>query len=92
VPAVGISIGFERAVDLVSSEFGGTGVVLVCSDMSKGLAIQRALIAAGDIVRIERKPNNVKALLASMAAQGFTRFAFVDAETTVASLELRSID
>jgi len=92
VPAVGISIGFERAVDLVSSEFGGTGVVLVCSDMSNGLAIQRALIAAGDIVRIERKPNNVKALLASMAAQGFTRFAFVDSETTVASLELRSID
>jgi histidyl-tRNA synthetase len=106
VPAVGISIGFERAVDLVSDEFlaglglgagAAGGLVLVVDDSAEALAnalrIQRELIAGGEkAVRIERRPKKINLLLESLGAQGFGRFAFVGVETgSVADLQIKDI-
>jgi len=87
VPAVGISIGFERAVDLVDDTVFGAagGLVLVLADdsvdvLAGALGLQAELIAAGEeSVRIERRPKKLNLLLESMAEQGFGRFAMVDA-------------
>lgn len=106
VPAVGISIGFERAVDLVSDEFlasrglgasAAGGLVLVVEDSPEALAnalrIQRELISGGEkAVRLERRPTKINLLLESLGAQGFGRFGFVGAETaSVADLQLKDI-
>jgi histidyl-tRNA synthetase len=95
VPAVGISIGFERAVDLVSSDVSAGGLVLVLDDSSylgTALQIQRDLIAAGEIVRIELRPKKLNTLLDSLALQGFSKFAVVDGSVSaVAELNVRSI-
>ena len=97
VPAVGISIGFERAVDLVTSEFGSghNGVVLVVESASLigvALSVQQALLAAGDVVRLELRPKKLNNLLDSLAAQGFTRFAVIDGSvSSAADLNIRSI-
>lgn len=93
VPAVGISIGFERAVELVSDEFlaglglgagEAGGLVLVVDEgdeaLTAALRIQRELIAGGEkAVRIERRPKKLNLLLESLGAQGFGRFAVIGA-------------
>ncbi|MEO5920904.1 MAG: histidine--tRNA ligase, partial [Pseudolysinimonas sp.] len=55
------------------------------------LGIQRSLIAGGARVRLVARPKNVKPALDALAADGFTRFAFVDAATTPEALELRDL-
>jgi histidyl-tRNA synthetase len=94
VPAVGISLGFERVIDLVSpSLFEGSSesVVLVVSGdvLAKAVEIRDSLIAQGYRVRLESRPKKLNSLLESMAANGFTQFAIVDETTT--ELELRPI-
>lgn len=102
VPAVGISIGFERAVDLVDDAVFGqaSGLVLVLADDSAevlggALALQAALIEAGEeSVRIERRPKKLNLLLENLATQGFGRFAMVDAAAIaggVAGLAIKEI-
>jgi histidyl-tRNA synthetase len=84
VAAVGISIGFERVVDLVAeSDAGFDGVVLVLDDESQpviahALAVQKDLIAAGHAVRLEQRPKKLNILLDALAEQGFTSWAAVD--------------
>ena len=94
VPAVGISIGFERVVELVEGEVPSTGVVLVLEDGSlecikKSLAFQKELIAKGSLVRLEVRPKKLNILLDSLQSAGFSEFALVNSNTTV--LELRAI-
>lgn len=92
VPAVGISLGFERVVDLVDSlGSAGEGVVLVLEGdvLAKAVEIRDSLIAQGYRVRFEARPKKLNHLLESMAANGFTHFAILDGNTV--SLDLRPI-
>jgi histidyl-tRNA synthetase len=84
VAAVGISIGFERVVDLVEdSDASLGGVVLVLENESadvvaQALRVQAALIAEGRLVRLEQRPKKLNLLLESLAEQGYTSWAAVD--------------
>jgi histidyl-tRNA synthetase len=94
VPAVGISLGFERVMDLIDpSLFAGSSesVVLVLEGdvLSKAVEIRDSLIAQGYRVRFENRPKKLNGLLESMAANGFTHFATLDESTT--EIELRPI-
>ena len=92
VPAVGISLGFDRVVELFEDPAKPAGVVLVLEDKSvlaKALGFQKDLIAKGLQVRLEVRPKRLNLLLDSMAENGFTQFALVDASTT--ALELKPI-
>jgi len=94
VPAVGISLGFERVMDLVDPAlFAGStdSVVLVVTEglLSKAVEIRDSLIAQGYRVRLEARPKKLNNLLESMAANGFTHFAILDENTT--EIELRPI-
>ncbi len=92
VPAVGISLGFERVVDLVAIEPSAGGVVLVLEDgsaevVANALRVQADLIALGHAVRLEQRPKKLNLLLESMVEQGFTQWASVDAETAAPALK-----
>jgi histidyl-tRNA synthetase len=90
VPAVGISIGFERAVDLVPDSFNQLApsrLVLVLDDASPetigiALARQKELFEHGYGVRLEQRPKKLNLLLDSLAEQGFTHFAAVGANSS----------
>ena len=87
VPAVGISIGFERVVELVSAPVASNGVLLVLEDSSletitTAVRFQKDLIAKGKSVRLELKPKKLNILLDSMLEAGFTEFALVSGGTT----------
>ena len=96
VPAVGFSLGFERIVDLVSTgsttEVDATAL-LYEDDVPAALlvSLKSELIASGVRVRLERKPRNIKPLLAQLAESGFARVATVRADSTVATLEFREL-
>jgi histidyl-tRNA synthetase len=92
VAAVGISLGFERVVDLVSLDAAVGGVVLVLEDgsasvVANALRVQADLIALGHAVRLEQRPKKLNLLLESMVEQGFTQWASVDAATVAATLK-----
>ena len=100
VPAVGISIGFERAVDLIEVNLGSEpdGIVLILEDdsaavLTNALKIQRELIESGEeAVRLERRPKKLNILLESLGEQGFGRFASVDDKSVnLAALNIRVI-
>jgi histidyl-tRNA synthetase len=100
VPAVGISIGFERAVDLVPDSFiqlAPSRLVLVLDDASPttigvALARQKELFEHGYGVRLEQRPKKLNLLLDSLAEQGFTHFATVGADSkTFESLDIKPI-
>jgi histidyl-tRNA synthetase len=97
VPATGFSLGFERLVDLVDvPPAAGSDAVALLHDrdvaLAPLLALKTELIAAGARVRLVGRPKNVKPTLDALAAEGFTRFAFVDESTTPATLELRPLE
>ena len=92
VPAVGISIGFERVVELVSAPVSSNGVLLVLEDSSletinTAIRFQKELIATGKSVRLELKPKKLNILLDSMLEAGFTEFAVVSGGTTELSFK-----
>ena len=94
VPAVGISLGFERVMDLVSPSLfasSGDAVVLVVEGdvLAKAIEIRASLIAQGYRVRLESRPKKLNTLFESLAANGFTHFATLDETTT--EIELRPI-
>ena len=90
VAAVGISIGFERAVELVSDDLMATrpkGIVLLLENrtpetLANALRLQRGFLSHGEQVRLENRVKNLKVLLDSLSAQGFNRFLAVDADST----------
>ena len=93
VPAVGISIGFERVVELVDQVAQAKpGLVLIYQDdeLATGLNLQEQAIQAGWRARLERRPKNLKALLETMAEQGFTHFASV-AATDLEALSIKEL-
>jgi histidyl-tRNA synthetase len=92
VPAVGISIGFERVVELVSAPVASNGVLLVLEDSSletikTAVRFQKELIATGKSVRLELKPKKLNILLDSMLEAGFTEFALVSGGATELSFK-----
>jgi histidyl-tRNA synthetase len=99
VPAVGISIGFERAIELVGDKLVNSvpSVVLVLDDTSAeviavALARQQDLFEHGYAVRLEQRPKKLNLLLDSLAEQGFTHFAAVGADSkTFESLDIKPI-
>lgn len=99
VPAVGISIGFERAIELVGDKLVHSipGLVLVLDDTSAetigvALARQKDLFEHGYGVRLEQRPKKLNLLLDSLAEQGFTHFAAVGANSnSFESLDIKPI-
>lgn len=94
-PAVGISLGIERIVDLVPElESTGDPVVLILEPGTQalGLELQQQLISAGKQVRLENRPKNLKALLEQLAENGYREFAIVgDSVSSVAQLDFKQI-
>jgi histidyl-tRNA synthetase len=86
VPAVGMSIGFERIVDLVEppEEQQTDAIALVYDGVSpeRLASLKARLLATGARVRLERKPKRLSGLLEQLAASGFARWALVTDETT----------
>ncbi|MFY7819798.1 MAG: ATP phosphoribosyltransferase regulatory subunit, partial [Rhodoluna sp.] len=100
VPAVGISLGFERVVDLVDdAKFTSraASAVLVLENelpatVANALARQRELQDYGTDVRLELRPKKLNLLLETLGKQGFDKFALVDESTTTAeALSLKEI-
>jgi len=97
MPATGFSLGFERLVDLLEmdAEDGAPATALLYDDdvpLATLLTLKTELLAGGGRVRLVGRPKNTKSLLEALDAEGFTRFAFVDAQVDgVAGLELRPL-
>ena len=94
-PAVGISLGIERIVDLVPElESISDSVVLILEPGTQalGLELQQQLISAGKQVRLENRPKNLKALLEQLAENGYREFAIVgDSVSSAAQLDFKQI-
>ncbi len=97
VPATGFSLGFERLVELVEMD-ADTGVAATALlydaevPLATLLTLKTELLASGGRVRLVARPKNTKAILETLEAEGFTRFAFVDSNVTgVAGLALRAL-
>jgi len=96
VPAAGMSLGFERLVDLVQlpSDATASAVALVHENANPSVlaSLKSELIAQGLRVRLERKPRKLAGLLDALVASGFDRFALVTADTaSVDDLDLRPL-
>ncbi|MFC5500918.1 histidine--tRNA ligase [Lysinimonas soli] len=97
VPATGFSLGFERLVDLLELEADDASpatALLYDADVPLAtlLTLKTELLAAGGRVRLVARPKNTKSLLEALEAEGFRRFAFVDAGVAgAAGLELRTL-
>jgi len=97
VPATGFSLGFERLVDLLEMEpedAAPATALLYDADVPLAtlLTLKTELLGSGGRVRLVARPKNTKTLLESLEAEGFTRFAFVDARVEgVGQLELRPL-
>ena len=94
-PAVGISLGIERIVDLIpQSSASQDAVVLILEPDTQALALglQQKLIARGKTVRLEQRPKNLKALLEQLADNGYREFAIVGKEVSdLAQLDFKQI-
>ena len=100
VPAVGISIGFERVIDLVADGFIAStprNLVLVLDNdqpatLANAVARQAELHEHGYAVRLENRPKKLNNLLDNLAENGFAHFATVNEQSlTFESLNIRSI-
>lgn len=85
VPAAGFSLGFERIVDLVDlpAEGRGDAAALVHdADVPAAVLIglKTSLVGRGVRTTLVPRPRNMRPLLESLAAQGYTRYASVTAE------------
>ncbi|THG28405.1 histidine--tRNA ligase [Naasia lichenicola] len=89
VPAVGFSIGFERILEVVpeAAQAESDSLVLVYDpalEPARLAELKRGALALERFgrVRLERRPRNLKGLLDSLAAAGWTSFAHVGPDTT----------
>lgn len=96
VPAVGISLGFERLVDLVSIDGAVDEVVGLVVDKRMPAAdlvrLKSELVAAGRSVLVAQRTKNVQSVLAQLAKLGATHFAFVREGTAAGDLEVKPLD
>lgn len=94
-PAVGISLGIERIVDLIPDSPGDSELVVLIlepNSEAQALKLQRQLISAGSQVRLELRPKNLKALLEQLAENGYGKFAIVtEATSDLAQLDFKQI-
>ena len=76
-PAVGISLGIERILDLLGEAKVNSRslILLVEGDFSEALEMQGNLISQGWNVRLDFAAKNQKAQLSELKEQGFTHFA-----------------
>ncbi len=95
VPAVGISLGIERIVDLIpdpKSESDLVVLILEPNTEAVALKLQQQLIVSGTQVRLEMRPKNLKALLEQLAENGYGKFAIVsEATSELAQLDFKQI-
>ena len=95
VPAVGISLGFERIVDLVASEASSKSfqvLVYEQQDLALALSLQQQFVLRGVATRIEQRPKNLKALLSEMELAGASQFAIVGSDVSeIDSLEFKPL-
>ena len=83
VPAAGISLGFERLVDLVTAEsVVDTTAVAVIYDPAMSVTElidqKKSLVAEGLRVRLVHKTKNTRAILDQLEKDGFRRYAFLN--------------
>jgi len=83
VPAAGISLGFERLVDLVTTESAvDSDAVAVIYDPALSttelIDQKRLLVAEGLRVRLVHKTKNTRAILDQLEKDGFRRYAFLN--------------
>jgi len=83
VPAAGISLGFERLVDLVTAESAvDSDAVAVIYDPALSttelIDQKRLLVADGLRVRLVHKTKNTRAILDQLEKDGFRRYAFLN--------------
>jgi histidyl-tRNA synthetase len=81
VPAAGISLGFERLVDLVAAEtLVDSDAVAVIYDPALSttelIDQKKSLVAEGLRVRLVHKTKNTRAILDQLEKDGFRRYAF----------------
>jgi histidyl-tRNA synthetase len=95
VPAVGISLGFERIADLLASEKPAASFDVVVYEpelLASAIKVQSELVAAGRPIRIERRPKNLKPLLEEMTSAGAGSFAILSEENqNIANLEFKPL-
>ena len=95
VPAVGISLGFERLADLISSDNQTARfevLVYESEQLQLAIKVQSELVAQGRAIRIEKKPKNLKLLLDEMSAAGAGSFAILSEETkNTSELEFKAL-
>ena len=97
VPAVGISLGIERIIELAKlPEIETQNMVLLIESEAQAvlaLKLQAELIESGSSCRIEIRQKNIKAQLSNLATQGFDSFASVgDGIKSVSELDIRKLD
>ncbi len=97
VPAVGISLGFERIIELArpreQQEKTLALILATPADASIGLALQAEAIASGKNCRLEIQQKNFRAQLTTLSQQGVTEFANVEPEVTALDeLKIRTLD
>jgi histidyl-tRNA synthetase len=93
-PAVGFSLGFERIVDLITSELENKedSVALVYTPSAdpritvEYMKALNTLTAQGYTTRLVKKVKNTRLLLDRLQAEGFTSFAFIDEKNTEVSI------
>jgi len=97
VPAVGISLGIERIIELAKlPEIETQNTVLLIESEAQAvlaLKLQAELVESGSSCRIEIRQKNIKAQLSNLATQGFDSFASVgDGIKSVSELDIRNLD
>lgn len=95
VPAAGISLGFERLVDLVelADDLIETVGLLVDKNVAPAelIAVKRSLIATGKRVLVARRTKNVQGVLEGLRGQGATHFAFIAPGASADTLEVKPL-
>ena len=85
VPAVGISLGFERIADLLGQSSASSQFEVLVYEpelLAAAIRLQSDLVSKGRAIRIESKPKNLKVLLDDMSAAGASQFAILSEEIT----------
>jgi len=83
VPAVGISLGFERLVELVADtdpENNDSVAVIYDPELSVDelITVKNQLMAEGLRVRLVQKTKNTRAVLEQLDRDGFSRYSFLN--------------
>jgi len=89
VPAFGVSLGFERLVDILESALAANHdrVALVIppgSETSHVIGLKKHLVDTGHTVRLVSEQKNMRVAYEQLVADGFARVATVSADTATA--------